>query len=101
MVIVYKNDPVVTDSAKLSWAAKKSKQKQTAYRGAIHRQSETTSTLTGQKLVTLLMVAAPLGHAKSFFVRQLKPPPTQRLDKAKILGGGTDPKMTQKCLILG
>ena len=35
MVIVYKNDPVVTDSAKLSWAAKKSKQKQTAYCGAI------------------------------------------------------------------
>ena len=42
MVIVYKNDPVVTDSAKLSWAAKKSKQKQKAYRCAIHGQTETT-----------------------------------------------------------
>ena len=42
MVIVYKNDPVVTDSAKLSWAAKKSKQKQAAYRRVIHGQTETT-----------------------------------------------------------
>ena len=42
LVIVQLLGLIVTDSAKLSWAAKKSKQKQTAYCGAIHPCTETT-----------------------------------------------------------
>ena len=78
----------VTASAKLSWAAKKSKQKQTACCGATHRQTETTSTFILGGLESLLMVKYkvlwPSGHSIDFdFMKRFFPKLDTELNMTK------------------